>query len=197
MRKRRPDDVSASGKWKVIKLIVVSSNYRSEALNIAHNLPTRKYLGVNKTQDIILQYFYWPKLRRRVAEFGKTCLVCQRVGKLNQNVKPAPLKPVPAFDMKFSEVIIDCAGPVPKTKSEKKVTCLHSCVPYKVSKSNSFEEDLIPCHYEGFDHFYLFLAVSAELMPWCRYISRLSNVHITSIDHPTLKPRFLRNHGAN
>ncbi len=46
----------------------------------------------------------------------KTCHVCQRVGKPNQNVKLAPLKPVPAFDEPFSRVIIDYVGPIPKTK---------------------------------------------------------------------------------
>ncbi len=73
------------------------------------------HLGVNKTEDRIIQHFYWPKLRRRVAEFVKA--VCQMVGKPNQNVKPAPLKPIPAFDEPFSKVIIDCVDPMPKTKS--------------------------------------------------------------------------------
>ncbi len=52
------------------------------------------YEGVIESCSI----FYWPKLRRSVAEFVKTCHVYQMVGKPNQNVKSDPLNPVPAFD---------------------------------------------------------------------------------------------------
>ncbi len=46
-------------------------------------------------------------------EFVKSCDVCQMVGKPNQNVNPAPLKPAPAFDEQFSRVIIEYVGPIP------------------------------------------------------------------------------------
>ena len=52
-----------------------------------------------------------------MAEFCKTCHACQIVGKPNQKIPPAPLKPIPAFEEPFSRVIIDCVGPLPKTKS--------------------------------------------------------------------------------
>ena len=39
------------------------------------------------------------------------------VGKPNQKIPTAPLKPIPAFDEPFSRVIFDCVGPLPKTKS--------------------------------------------------------------------------------
>ena len=39
------------------------------------------------------------------------------VGKPNQKIPPAPLKPIPAFEEPFSRIIIDCVGPLPKTKS--------------------------------------------------------------------------------
>ncbi len=103
----------------MLKQIVVPAKYRLEILEIAHALPVSGHLGVNKTEDRILQHFYWPKLRSSVAEFVKTCHVCQIVGKPNQNVKPAPLRPVPEFSEPFSRVmvIIDCVGLMPKTKS--------------------------------------------------------------------------------
>ncbi len=62
-----------------------------------------------------MQHFYWPKFRKAVAELVKTCYVCRMVGKPNQNVKPGPLKPVPAFDEPFTSVIIDCVGTMPNT----------------------------------------------------------------------------------
>ncbi len=98
MRKYRPPNIPATDEWKVYRQIVVLTKYKSEMLALAHSLPISGHLGVNKTEDRILQHFYWPKLRRSVAEFVTTCHVCQMVGKPNQNVKPAPLKPVPAFN---------------------------------------------------------------------------------------------------
>ena len=35
----------------------------------------------------------------------------------NQKIPVAPLKPIPAFEEPFSRVIIDCVGPLPKTKT--------------------------------------------------------------------------------
>ena len=39
------------------------------------------------------------------------------VGKHNQTIPKANLQPIPAFDEPFSRIIIDCVGPLPKTKS--------------------------------------------------------------------------------
>ena len=39
------------------------------------------------------------------------------VGKPNQTIPKANLQPIPAFDEPFSRIIIDCVGPLPKTKS--------------------------------------------------------------------------------
>ena len=39
------------------------------------------------------------------------------VGKLNQTIPRAPLQPIPVFEEPFSRVLIDCVGPLPKSKS--------------------------------------------------------------------------------
>ena len=39
------------------------------------------------------------------------------VGKPNQTIPRAPLKPISAFEEPFSRVLIDCVGPLPKSKS--------------------------------------------------------------------------------
>ena len=117
MRKYRPPEVPADDEWKVVYQIVVPNCYRQEILHMAHELPVAGHLGINKTQDRILQHFFWPGLRRDVAEFVKTCHTCQMVGKPNQKIKPAPLQPIPAIGEPFSKVIIDCVGPLPNTRS--------------------------------------------------------------------------------
>ena len=116
MRKWRPPTIPADNEWEVIDQIVVPQPYRSHVLSLAHDLPVAGHLGVGKTCDRILKHFYWPNLRQTVANFCRTCHVCQVVGKPNQNPPKAPLSPIPAFEEPFSKVIVDCVGPLPKTK---------------------------------------------------------------------------------
>ena len=60
---------------------------------------------------------YWPKLHQDVVEFCKTCHTCQMVGKPQPSIKPAPMIPILAFDEQFTRVLVDCVGPLPRTKS--------------------------------------------------------------------------------
>ena len=117
MKKWRPPDVSAEDEWTVNHQIVVPRVYRPEILNLAHDTPMSGHLGINKTYHKILNHFYWPGLKSDVSQFCKSCHTCQMVGKPNQTIPKAHLQPIPAFDEPFSRIIIDCVGPLPKTKS--------------------------------------------------------------------------------
>ncbi|KAJ8040905.1 hypothetical protein HOLleu_15350 [Holothuria leucospilota] len=117
MRKWRPPDALLDEEWRIYHQIVVPRTYRREILSIAHEMPFAGHLGVNKTYHRILNHFYWPKLRSDVAKFCKTCHSCQMVGKPNQNIPAAPLKQIPAFEEPFRRVIIDCVGPLPKSRA--------------------------------------------------------------------------------
>ena len=117
MRKWRPPDAPADEEWKVVHQIVVPKVYHSHVISIAHDSAMAGHLGVRKTHDKILRHFWWPTLRKDVSEYCKSCHTCQVVGKPNQKIPPAPLKPIPAFEEPFSRVMIDCVGPLPKTRS--------------------------------------------------------------------------------
>ena len=117
MRKWRPTDVPATDTWRTVYQIVVPMSKRQNVLRMAHESAMAGHLGVNKTYQRILTHFYWPKLRQDVVKFCRSCHVCQLVGKPNQKIPSAPLIPIPAFEEPFSWVIIDCVGPLPKTKS--------------------------------------------------------------------------------
>ena len=128
MRKWRPSDVSADEEWSSRYQIIVPKPYRSEILSLAHDTPLSGHLGINKTFQKILTHFYWPGIRKDVVEFCKTCHTCQIVGKPNQVIPKAPLKPIPAFEEPFSRVMIDCVGPLPKTKSGNQYLLTIMCV---------------------------------------------------------------------
>ena len=117
MRKWRPRDASQNEEWSLVHQIVMPQVYRRDVLSIAHDTPMAGHMGVNKTYNRILSHFFWPKLRRDVSEFCKSCHVCQVVGKPNQQIPIAPLQPIPAFEEPFSRVLVDCVGPLPKSKT--------------------------------------------------------------------------------
>ena len=62
------------------------------------------------------------------------------VGKPNQKIPKACLQPIPAIDEPFSCVIVDCVGPLPKTKLGNQylltIMCLSKCFPEAISLQN-------------------------------------------------------------
>ena len=116
MRKWRPADVPAY-EWNEVHQIVVPKIFRSEILTLSHDAPVGGHLGVRKTLDRIRRHFYWPSINKDVSTYCKTCHVCQVVGKPNKKIPVAPLKPIPVLEEPFARIVIDCVGPLPKTKS--------------------------------------------------------------------------------
>ena len=117
MRKWRPFDVPADDEWAVYHQIVVPKSFRLEILSIAHESPMSGHLGINKTYHKIINHFYWPCFKSDVSKYCKTCHTCQMIGKPNQTIPKAQLQPIPAFDEHFSRILIDCGGPLPRSKS--------------------------------------------------------------------------------
>ena len=117
MRKWRPLDVPIDEEWKTHHQIVTPHIYRQEILRLAHDNAMSGHLGVTKTYQRILKYFFWPGLMKDVKRHCRSCHVCQMIGKPNQKIPKAHLKPIPAFEEPFSRVLVDCVGPLPKTRS--------------------------------------------------------------------------------
>lgn len=127
VRKWTPPQVSAQDDWGVLTQIVVPKTHRHDILKLAHDNPLAGHLGVNKTYDRILRCFFWPGLKQDVREYCKTCHVCQVSGKPNQTVPPFPLYPIPVVAEPFERVIVDCVGPLPRTKSGNKFLLTVMC----------------------------------------------------------------------
>ncbi|XP_076031946.1 uncharacterized protein LOC143019850 [Oratosquilla oratoria] len=101
--------------WSERRQVMLPRVYRKEVLRLGHDSPLSGHLGVRKTLDRIWQHFYWPGIRRDVAQHCRTCHTCQLVGKPNQPVPVAPLKPIPVGEEPFAKVVVDIVGPLPKT----------------------------------------------------------------------------------
>lgn len=106
-----------SGDLHRINQVVVPKDYRPQILSLAHDASLAGHLGVTKTYHRVLRHFFWPGLKSDVVNYCRTCHICQLVGKPNKPIPPAPLHPIPALGEPFQRVLLDCVGPLPKTKS--------------------------------------------------------------------------------
>ncbi|XP_037803376.1 uncharacterized protein LOC119597807 [Penaeus monodon] len=118
MRKYKPYNISADDTSKTVHQIVIPKSLQIDVLNIAHDISG--HLGVKKTYYKILAHFYWPKMKRDVSSYCQSCHICQVKGKPGAGIKPYPLQPIPVLREPFSKVVIDCVGPLPKTKRGNK-----------------------------------------------------------------------------
>ncbi len=117
LRKWRPSVCVATGSSNVVTQIVLPLPYRDKILKMGHEIPMAGHMGIRKTKARIAQHFYWPELNADVQKYVRTCHICQVVGKPQHTPSPAPLHPIPAFSEPFTRVLIDCVGPLPRTKS--------------------------------------------------------------------------------
>lgn len=101
----------------MVNQVVIPVPYRATILNVAHDNPFSGHLGVRKTYDRILRHFFWPRLKRDVARYCKSCHTCQVAGKPNRTIPPASLYLIPVVCEPFECVLVDCVGPLPRTKA--------------------------------------------------------------------------------
>ncbi|XP_076851553.1 uncharacterized protein LOC143502752 [Brachyhypopomus gauderio] len=114
MRKWSP--ANASGVWDDVHQIVVPQPFRTHVLSLAHDHPLSGHLGIRKTVQRLLQHFFWPAMKSDVSHC-RSCHTCQLVGKPNQAIPSAPLCPIPVVGDPFERLLIDCVGPLPKSRS--------------------------------------------------------------------------------
>ncbi|XP_030271730.1 uncharacterized protein LOC115581049 isoform X3 [Sparus aurata] len=116
LMRRWTSDATEDADCSATYQVVVPTAFRPHVLNLAHDHPWSGHMGVTKTYDRVLKHFFWPGLKADVVDHCRTCHVCQVAGKPNQVIPPAPLCPIPVMGEPFERVIVDCVGPMPKTK---------------------------------------------------------------------------------
>ena len=113
--------------------IVMPTDYRKDLLQLAHEVPLAGHLGINKTYDKLIRHFYWPGIKTSTKKFCNSCDTCQKAGKPKPGIAIAPLKPITIKERPFERVIMDCVGPLPRTKSGNRylltIMCASSRIP--------------------------------------------------------------------
>ena len=110
----RSRKLSNDNSWADVQQLVVPESLRQDILSLAHQ--SNSHLGVSKTYQRIINEFFWPGLKRDAVNFVKQCHICQISGKPNEVLPKAPLIPIVVPHEPFTKIIIDCVGPLPKTR---------------------------------------------------------------------------------
>ncbi|KAL3879165.1 hypothetical protein ACJMK2_031474 [Sinanodonta woodiana] len=113
-RKWQSGDGSRAGEQ-----IVVPAGLRKMVMELAHDRPLAGHLGLEKTKERILQSFFLPGVFSDVKRYCISCHECQKTAKRTAGEK-APMVCPPVITEPFSEIAMDIAGPLARTKSGHK-----------------------------------------------------------------------------
>ena len=96
---------------KVHKQLLVPSNLRDHVLRLAHDSIFGGHQGIRKTKANILVNFYWPGVQADVAQYCRSCDICQKTYP-KRRVPKIPIGEMPLIDTPFSRVAVDLVGPI-------------------------------------------------------------------------------------
>jgi len=91
--------------------LVVPQEHRKDLLIISHDMVSAGHLGINKTKDRLMNYFYWPGITQNVANYVKRCKACQLTAPVKTSDR-APLQvSLSILDVPpMSNIMIDIMG---------------------------------------------------------------------------------------
>ena len=95
--------------------LVLPQECRNTVLRLAHEVPMAGHLGVTKTKDRILQRYYWPGVFQDVANYCRSCELCQR--STPRRPMRAEMIPLPLVTRPFERIAMDLVGPLPRTRN--------------------------------------------------------------------------------
>lgn len=100
---------------EVINQLVVPKSLRHKVMRLAHSGLLAGHEGTGKTVSRINAQFYWPALQQDVANFVRSCDVCQKTIPKGK-VKKVPLDKMPLIDVPFKRCAVDLIGPLLVTR---------------------------------------------------------------------------------
>lgn len=98
--------------------LVVPVSLHLDILEECHDSALAGHLGVDRTLSRITQRFFFPGMRRIVADYVKTCVTCQRYKPSNE--KPSGLLQTPVLNQRGEVLAIDLFGPLPPGEQGEK-----------------------------------------------------------------------------
>ena len=91
-----------------------TDDLRREILDEAHNAPYVIHLGATKMYNTMKPHYWWPGMKKDVAEFTEKCLTCQQV-KVKHQALAGKLHPLSIPEWKWDKITMDFVTGLPKT----------------------------------------------------------------------------------
>jgi hypothetical protein len=83
-----------------------------------HNVPYDGHPGYQKTIAAVKSQYYWPVMKKEVADFIAKCLECQKV-KAEHRHPTGLLQPLPIPEWKWKVVTMDFITKLPRTNKQR------------------------------------------------------------------------------
>ena len=90
------------------------NDLRKEILDEAHNAPYAMHPGTTKMYKTLRQHYWWPRMKKDVAEFVSKCLTCQQI-KAEHQAPTGMLQPLTIPIWKWENITMDFLVGLPKT----------------------------------------------------------------------------------
>ncbi len=88
------------------------TSLRGEIISRSHDHITASHPGIEKTKELILREFWWPKIKKDVKAYVKGCETCQRT-KSSTQAKAAPLHLNAVLEGPWTHISIDMVTGLP------------------------------------------------------------------------------------
>ena len=88
---------------------------RREILDEAHSAPYAMHPRSSKMYQMLKSHFWWPKMKKEVAEFVSKCMTCQQV-KSEHQAPVGKLHPLPILEWKWEKITMDFVTGLPRTQ---------------------------------------------------------------------------------
>ncbi|MCO5609114.1 hypothetical protein L7F22_063336 [Adiantum nelumboides] len=97
-------------------MLCVTQPLREKVMTECHCPPYTGHRGIATTMKGVERYFYWPRLKKDVEEFVRSCLVCQKV-KFDRHKAQGLLQPLPIPTRPWESIAMDFIFDLSRTQS--------------------------------------------------------------------------------
>ncbi len=104
-----------------------------EIIARSHDHITAGHPGIKKTKELVLQEFWWPKMKRDIEAYVRACQTCQQTKSSNQ-AKAAPLHPNEIPSRPWMHISVDMVTGLPKSNGHDTILVIVDC----------FSKEIIP-----------------------------------------------------
>src|SRR6266516_3720273 len=92
-----------------VSQLVVPKVKRDLLLSQSHTALAASHLGIDKTMQRLSLYYFWPNIKKDVANYVGSCQACQRRFRISRADK-VKIKPMPRSQIPFQDISMDLIG---------------------------------------------------------------------------------------